>query len=358
MKRIVIIVLAGAVIVGGSYFASKEFTKVEPRVRPPVLQMGGTSNVKVIMENRWRTGYRKHGIEAKYDSTGSTKGIERMIAKKYAIAFTHARLAEDQMKEAKANGGDVVHIPVVLCAVVPIYNVKELKGKPPLKFTGEVLADIYLGKITRWDDEAIAKLNEGVELPATKIIIVHRSDSSGTTFIFADYLHAVSKAWRDKVAKPKSEIDWPADSVGMERNDGVFEHVKITEGAIGYVDLVHVARTRMTYGALENQDKSAFIHPSAENLTAAAKSLAGHIPEDLTFSLVNQRGADAYPICGAIWAVCYQNQPAQQQKQIVDFLQWVTHDGQEFAGEDAYAPLPDELIERVDAKIKSIKAMP
>ncbi len=311
------------------------------------------------MENRWRTGYRKHGIEAKYDSTGSTKGIERMIAKKYAVAFTHAPLAEGQVQEAKAKGGDVVHIPVVLCAVVPVYNLKELKEKPPLNFTGEVLAKIFLGNITRLqDDEAIAKLNKGVELPATKIVVVHRSDSSGTTFIFADYLHAISKAWRDTVVKPTNEIDWPRESVGMERNDGVFQHVKATDGAIGYVDLVHVARTGMTYGAIQNEEKSDFIHPQAKNLTAAAKSLVGHFPEDLTFSLVNKPGTDAYPICGAIWAVCYQNQPAQQQKDIVDFLQWVTHDGQQFAGDDAYAPLPEELVERADAKIKSIKAAP
>jgi phosphate transport system substrate-binding protein len=351
-----VILIVGGVLCAGVYFAPAFFIKDEKPDPSTHLKTGGTSNVFIIMENRWRQAYRKDkGIEVEYDNVGSTKGLAGLTDKKYALAFTHAPMSEEQQKKAKEKGGEVVHVPVVLCAVVPIYNVKELKGKPRLKFTGEVLGDIFLGKIDKWNDPAIKKLNEDAELPDTKITVIHRKDSSGTTFIFADYLAGASPAWKEKMGAAKNEIDWPVGE-GKDRNDGVAMYVQQTEGAIGYVDLLHAYVKEIPYGAVQNKDKTAFIHAEAENMTAALKGSISEVHDDLTFSLTNKGGKDSYPICGGIWAVCYKNQPGDKQKQVVDFLTWATHDGQKFASGMTYAPLPEELIDRVEEKIKSIKA--
>jgi phosphate transport system substrate-binding protein len=367
MKRVSLIRLSVIILVGAGlgvlvYYSPAFFIKND---EPPAyvhLKTGGTSVAHIIMENRWKTAYRNaKGVEVEYDSTGSTKGVTRMIEGQYAIGFTHAPLTEAQKSTARGKGGEVAHIPVVICAVVPVYNLKGLKGKPPLRFTGEVLADIFRGKIDRWNDPALKQLNEGVDLPDTKIVVVHRKDSSGTTLIFTDFLQGVSPAWKQEVGPAASEVKWPV-GVGVARNAGVAEHVRKTEGAIGYVDLLHALLgedpdLRLTYGAVQNKDKTAFIHAGPENMTAAAKGLAGGIAEDLTFNLTNRPGKDAYPISGVIWAVCYQAQPGSTQQQVVDFLRWITHEGQKFAGTTSYAPLPDELVERVDQKLNAMMSV-
>jgi phosphate transport system substrate-binding protein len=360
--RILVLLVVGAILAALIYYAPPFFIK-EEQSSVPHLKLGGTSNVSMIMENRWRTAYRKEkGVEIDYDSSGSTHGIKDMIDKKYAIGFTHAPMTDEQKQEARSKGGEVVQIPVVLCAVVPVYNVKELKDRPPLKFTGKVLGDIFLGKIDRWNHPALKELNKreelGVDLPDTKIVVVRREDSSGTTFIFADYLYGASPAWQQEVGKPKNELKWPEGTVGKERNYGVARHVEFTEGAIGYVDLLNVFHGELPHGAVENADKTAFVHAKAEAMTAAAQSLVANIPEDLTFSLTNKPGAGAYPICGAIWAVCYRNQPPEQQRQAVDFLRWVMHNGQGFAANMSYAPLPEELRSRAEQAVQTIQAAP
>jgi phosphate transport system substrate-binding protein len=371
ITRVVILLLIGAGLAVAVYYSPAYFAPAEAK-KPTYthLKTGGTSVVAILMENRWKTAYRDKGVLVDYDSTGSTNGITQMIGGNYAISFTHAPLSSEQRKQAKEKGGEVVHIPVALCAVVPVYNLqdKELEGKDPLKFTGEVLANIYLGKITKWNDPAIQKLNEGVPLPDKKIIPVHREDSSGSTLIFTDYLAGVSPEWKEAVGPGKSEIKWPAANgqaigIGLPRTAGVSAYVRQTDGAIGYMDLMNAWADQLEaygvqYGAVQNKDKSGFIHVQAENMTAAAKTLLANIPEDLTFTLTNQTGKDAYPICGGIWAVCYQNQPAATEKLVVEFLRWATHDGQKWAKATAYAPLPDELVQRADDKLKTIKTAP
>lgn len=349
---VVIVGLLGLLL----YYAPAYMHQEEKKPSLPHLKTGGTSVVSIIMENGWRTAYRKEKeIEIDYDSTGSTSGNNKMIDGDFAIAFTHAPLSEKQMKQAKSKGGEVLHLPVVLCSVVPVYNIKELKKKPPLQLTGEVLGDIFLGKIERWNDPALRKCNEGVELPDTKITVVHREDSSGTTLIFSDYLQGASNAWEDKIGPARSEIRWPV-GVGKERNEGVAKHVSKTEGAIGYVDLVHAWNLELPYAALQNSDKTAFVHAEAEKMTAAAQSMLPAIPDDLTFTLTNRSGKDSYPISGVIWAVCYQSQPAANEKMVLDLLNWVTHDGQRYAKKMSYAPLPEELVSRVEQKLKRIKS--
>jgi phosphate transport system substrate-binding protein len=359
--RVVVLLLIGAGLALAVYYAPAYFITEPKKPTYTHLKTGGTSSVAILMENRWKTAYRDDkSILVDYDSSGSTNGIAQMIDGSYTICFTHAPLSEDQVKQAREKGGEILHVPVVLCAVVPVYNVEELAEKPPLKFTGEVLASIYLGKITKWNDPAIQKLNEGVELPDKKIVPVHRADSSGSTLIFTDYLAGASPTWKKEVGPGKSQIKWPSGSVGMRRTGGVSDYVRQTDGAIGYVDLMNAWADELEYrgvqyGAVENKDHNAFIHVEAENMTAAARAMLADIPADLTFKLTNQPGKEAYPITGGIWAVCYQNQPAANQQQVTDFLRWVIHDGQKWAKNSAYAPLPDELVQRADDKLQTIK---
>jgi phosphate transport system substrate-binding protein len=336
-------------------YSSPAFFNTEDRSPPlPRLKTGGTSSVFLLMDNGWRTAYgREKGVEVDYHSTGSTKGVAEMVSGESAIAFTHAPVTDTEKQQAREKGGEIVQVPVVLCAAVPIYNLKGLQDRPPLKFTGEVLADIYLGKVQKWDDPALKALNEGVDLPDTPITVVHREDSSGTTLIFTDFLHGASEAWRQKVGPASSEVKWPA-GVGMPRNHGVANHVYVTEGAIGYVDLAQALAWKLDYGAVQNKDRTGFIHASAENMTASVKAVLADIPDDLAFDLTNKAGKDSYPISGVIYAVCYRAQPAAEHQKVVDFLRWVTHEGQHIAKGGSYAPLPDELVARVDEKLKSI----
>jgi phosphate transport system substrate-binding protein len=358
MIRIFILVLVGAIAGVGIYYAPAYFI-TETQERPvSKLKTAGTSNVYILIQNRWKTAYRNEkGIEVDYDSIGSTKGITEMIEKHYPVAFTHAPLTAEQRKKAQEKGGEVVHIPVTVCAVVPVYHLKELKDKAPLKFTGEVLADIFLGKIEKWNDPALKKLNEGVNLPDAKIIVVHREDSSGTTVIFTDYLASASEAWRSKIGPGKAVIKWPV-GVGIKRSTGVARHVEETEGTIGYVDLLHALTSELSYGAVQNKDKTAFIRAAADNMTATVNGMVKEIPDDLTFSATNKPGKDSYPICNAIWAVCYRSLPADNRSEIVEFLRWVNHEGQKFASTTSYAPLPAELVARVDKKLDALQAAP
>jgi phosphate ABC transporter phosphate-binding protein len=359
IKMVSILVLVGAALCVLVYY-SPAFLIPDKPAPPQVtrLQTGGTSVVAFLLENRWGGLYRdQKGVQVGYDSTGSSHGIERMIDGEYAIGFTHAALTDAQMKAAEAKGGAVLHIPVVICAVVPIYNVKELRDKPPLNFTGEVLADIFRGTITKWNDPALAKLNDDTPLPDEPIQVVHREDSSGTTFIFTDYLHGASAAWRKDVGPPANTITWPAGE-GKNRNHGVADHVYRTPGAIGYIDRLFVGYGDLKHGAVQNRDGTAFIHAAADNMTAALHGQLASLPDDLTFRLTNQAGKNAYPICGCVWAVCYKTQPAARHKLVTDFLQWITHDGQQYATDVAYAPLPDEVIARIDEKLKLITAGP
>lgn len=354
VKRVGVLVVIGAALCTGVYFALPLISKEKEPERPTHLKMGGTSSAALMLDNGWGTHYRlEKGIEVEYKSTGSTKGIDDMINGAYAVAFTHAPLTEAQRQKAKDKGGELVQLPVVLCAVVPIYNVKELKDKPPLNFTGEVLAKIFLGTIDTWNHPDLKKINKDVDLPNTKITVVHRDDSSGTTYLFTDYLAGVSPQWQEKVGKANAVVQWPV-GVGVSRSQHLVDQVRVTDGAIGYADLVYPYYAGIQYGAVQNKDKTAFIHAETRHMTAAAKEQVAAIPNDLGFELTNMPGKDSYPICGAIWAVCYKNQPASTRDEVVNFLNWAMHDGQQYTS-TVWASPPDELTARVDDKLKSIK---
>jgi phosphate transport system substrate-binding protein len=353
--RVSVLVLLGAVMCAAALYSPAFFAEEEKPDTSEGLSVGGSSVVFFIMD-KWKNTYvKENAIDIVYSSSGSAGGIKKTIDRTYQIGFSSAPLTEDERKQAKAKGGEVVQIPVVLIAVAPIYNVTELNDKPPLKFTGAVLADIFLGKIKKWNDQALQKINEGVELPDKDIVVVHRKDPSGTTFLFTEYLAGTSEAWKKTIGPASSEVKWPVGK-GILRNYGVAGEVKRNDGTIGYVETLHALTNKLPIGAIQNADKSAFLQAKPEYVTAAAKNLSGAVLDSGAFSLTNRPGQDAYPICGVEWAVCYQNQPAAQQKLVADFLHWSIHDGQAFTKELHYAPLPEELVLHAEKKIKSIKS--
>ncbi len=356
--RVALIFLIGAALCTAAFYSPKYLAKEEKPVASEGLNVGGSSVVFFIMD-KWKNTYLKEkGLDIVYASSGSDGGVKKTIDKTYQIGFSSAPMTEDQRKQAKAKGGEVVQIPVVLIAVAPIYNVKELNDKPPLKFTGEVLADIFLGKIKKWNDPALQKINEGVKLPDKDIVVVHRKDASGTTFLFTEYLAGASEAWKKEIGPASTKVNkWADGSKGIPRNYGVAGEVKRTDGAIGYVETLHALTNKIKIGAIQNADKSAFLEAKPEHVTAAAKNLGGEVLDSGAFSLTNRPGKDAYPICGVEWAVCYQNHPEAEQKKVADFLRWSIHEGQEFTKELHYAPLPEEMVQHAEKKIKLIKSV-
>jgi len=355
--RFSIIVLLGAILCGAAFYVPTlpYFAKEEKVDQSDALKTGGSSVVYFIMD-RWKTSFKKEkGIDIVNTSIGSAGGVNNTIDQTYQIGFSSAPMTLEQRKQAKAKNGDVIQIPVVMIAVAPIYNVEELKDKPPLKFTGDVLADIFLGKITQWNDPALQKINGDVKLPNKTIAVIHRSDPSGTTFLFTEYLAGASETWKKTIGPASSSVKWPVGE-GVERNYGVAGLVKRKDGAIGYVESLYAHTKNIATGAIQNQEKSAFLQAKPEYVTAAAKNLGSEVLESGTFSLTNRPGKDAYPICGVEWAVCYQNQPAAQQKKVADFLNWAIHQGQAFTKDLQYAPLPEEFVAHAEQKIKMIKS--
>jgi len=356
--RILVMLVVGVAIGLMIYFSPELFFSPN-RYTPerPQLKTGGTSAVFVVAENLWKTKYAKDkGVDIVCESAGTTVGVTRMLDKTYTIAFTHAPVSAELREKARKNGGDVVHIPLLVCGVVPAYHLVELEDKAPLNFTGEVLADIFLGKIKQWDDPALKAINPGANLPAKKITVVHREDSSGTTQLFTEYLTAVSPTWKKQVGPAAAEVKWPT-GVAAARNQGVAAKIHETDGAIGYVDrlFVSIQDLRLDYGAVQNKEKSAFVRAEPANLTAAVGAILPDIPDDLTFDLIDKPGKDSYPIAGVIYAVCSNRQPEGSRKRIVDFLHWATHDGQADVVKTAFAPLPAELVQRVDHRLEDIK---
>ena len=290
--------------------------------------------------SKWFAEYAaKTGVKINYQSIGSGGGIRQLSEQTVDFGATDAPMSDAEL--AKAKGGPVLHIPTVLGAVVIIYNLPELTQ--PLKLTGETIAAIYQGQITRWNDPRIASQNAGVTLPATDILVVHRSDGSGTTYVFTDYLAAVNKAWATKPGKGK-ELQWPV-GLGAKGNDGVAGQVKQTPGAIGYVELAYATQNKLTMASVANA-AGELTAPSIASVTAAAAGAAAKLPAttDYRVSIVNAPGAGVYPISSFTWIIVYQKQTdAAKGKKLVDFLRWALADGQAMAAPLDYAPLPEAM---------------
>ena len=314
------------------------------------LNAGGSTFVYPMM-SKWASEYEKaKGAQVNYQSIGSGGGIQQMTAKTFDFGCTDSPMNEEQLKKCLDNGSEAVHIPLVMGAVVPAYTLEEVKE--PLRFSGPVLADIFLGKVKKWNDKALADLNPGVTLPDKDISVVHRSDGSGTTYIWVDYLAKVSPEWKTKVGVGTS-VNWPV-GIGQKGNEGIAGQVRRSAGSIGYVELIYAIQTDIPYGVVKNR-AGEFVTPSLESVTAAAEGSLENIPDDLRYSITDSPGKGVYPISGTVWAVVYGKLPAAKGKEVVDFLRWVTHEGQAFTKDLHYAPLPEGLVKRLEKKLDAIE---
>ena len=268
---------------------------------------------------------------------GSGGGIRQVTNQTVFFGATDGPMTSDQQFAAP---GAILHLPTVLGAVVPIYNIPGVDT--PLKFSGKVLADIIMGKITKWNDGLIASLNPGVKLPATDITVAHRSDGSGTTYIFVDYLSKVSPNFKKTVGVATS-VNWPV-GVGGKGNEGVAGLVKQTPGSIGYVELVYAQQNKIDFGSVQNFDGE-FVTASLASVTAAASAAAKAMPKDFRVSITNAPGKGAYPISSFTWLLFYEHPGDKKRAKImVDFMKWALTEGQKYASDLSYAPLPPEVV--------------
>jgi phosphate transport system substrate-binding protein len=300
--------------------------------------------------SKWFAEYNKlhPNVAINYQSIGSGGGIRQITNQTVFFGATDGPMTQDQLLAAP---GKILHFPTVLGAVVPIYNIEGVSQE--LKFTGPMLADIFLGKITKWNDPAIAKANPGVKLPDTDITVAHRSDGSGTSYIFVDYLAKVSPEWKQKVGVATS-VNWPA-GVGAKGNEGVSGLVKQTPGAIGYVELIYALQNKISYGLVQNA-AGEFVKATTQAVTAAAAVAAKSMPKDFRVSITNAPGQGVYPISSFTWLLLYESPKDKAQAKIfVDFLKWALTDGQKFAPDLGYAPLPGEVVKLELAVIPQIK---
>jgi phosphate transport system substrate-binding protein len=301
---------------------------------------------------KWFDAYnKKTGIQINYQSIGSGGGIRQFTEGTVDFGATDGPMNESQIAAVNAN---VLHVPTVLGAVVVTYNLPTL-GDTKLKFDGNVLTDIFMGRITKWNDKAIAMLNPGVKLPDIDLIVVHRSDGSGTTYVFTDFLNKFSREWRDKVGFATS-VNWPV-GLGGKGNEGVTQQVKQVEGALGYVELIYAMSNDLAYGLIKNSAGS-FVEPSLESVTAAAAGTKLKSDTDFRVSITNAEGASSYPISSFTWLLVQKNSknPAKA-KLIKDFLTWmVTPEAQAMAADLHYAPLPEEVVGLLQARLPTLKA--
>jgi phosphate transport system substrate-binding protein len=301
--------------------------------------------------SKWFDAYaRKTGAKINYQSIGSGGGIRQFTQGTVDFGATDGPMTDEQVAAVK---GNVVHLPTVLGAVVLTYNLPALGGTR-LKLDATTIADIFLGKITTWNDPRIAALNPGVKLPKMDLIVVHRSDGSGTTYVFVDYLSKVSPEWKSKVGAATS-VSWPT-GLGGKGNEGVTQQIKQLEGSLGYVELVYAASNKLPVTLVKNA-AGQFVEPTLEAVTAAASGAKLDKGTDFRVSITNAAGAKSYPIASYTWLLVKTDTPdATKAKAIRDFLVWMTTaEAQKMAGDLGYAPLPSDVSALVQARVKSLK---
>ena len=301
------------------------------------------------MYSKWFSEYHKlhPDIQINYQSIGSGGGIRQVINGTVDFGASDGPMTDDMLKEAKVK---ILHMPTVLGADVPAYNVPGVSGE--VKFTPEALAGIFLGKITKWNDKALTGANPGVNLPDRDIIVVHRSDGSGTTYIFTDYLSKVSSEWQSQVGTGTS-VKWPV-GLGGKGNEGVAGSIRQLQGAIGYVELIYAVQNNITYGSVKNAAGN-FVKASLESVTAAAAS-APKMPDDFRVSITNAPGKDAYPISSFTWLLIpEQSKDPAKGKILADFLNWMVTDGQKMTAALSYAPLPQGVVQKEKDAIKQVR---
>jgi phosphate transport system substrate-binding protein len=297
--------------------------------------------------SKWFTEYNKlhPNVRINYQPLGSGAGIRQLLAGTVFFGASDQPMKDEQLAKAPSK---VLHFPTVLGAVVPVYNLPGVSAE--LKFTGPLLADIILGKVKKWNDAAIVKLNAGVKLPATDIAVVHRSEGSGTTFVWADYLAKVSPEFQNTVGVDSS-LKWPV-GVGAKGNEGVAGLVRQTPGALGYIELVWALQNKIAFGSVQNAAGRP-VKASVDSVTAAAAGASASMPSDFRVSITNAPGDEAYPIASFTWLLLFENPTDKAHaRTMVEFMRWALTDGQKFAGDLGYAPLPKTVV---DAELKALE---
>jgi phosphate transport system substrate-binding protein len=300
--------------------------------------------------SKWFSEYNKlhPTVQINYQSIGSGGGIRQITARTVFFGATDGPMTPEQLLAAP---GKILHFPTVLGADVPVYNIPGISQS--LKFTGPVLANIFLGTITKWNDPQITKLNPGVNLPGTDVTVVHRSDGSGTTYIWVDYLAKVSPDWKKRVGVATS-VNWPV-GVGGKGNEGVAGLVSQTPGSIGYVELIYALQNKISYGSVQNASGK-FVEATTDSVTAAANEAAAKMPADFRVSITNAAGDSVYPISSFTWLLFYQDpKDKAQAKTMVEFMKWALTDGQKFAPDLGYAPLPKSVVDMEMKALQLIK---
>jgi phosphate transport system substrate-binding protein len=300
--------------------------------------------------SKWFDEYHKQhpDIAINYQSVGSGAGVRQVLAGTVDFGASDMPMTDEQISQAKTK---VMHLPTVLGAVVPTYNIAG--GSQDLKFTPAALSGIFLGTVKKWNDPAIARANAGVSLPDADIVVVHRSDGSGTTFVWTDYLSKVNPQWNSQVGKNAS-VNWPV-GLGGKGNENVAGLVKQTPNSIGYVELIYAVQNKLSYGLVQNT-AGKFVKADLDSVTAAAAGAAANVPDDFRVSITNAPGANAYPIASFTWLLVPAQLPdAAKGKAIVGFLQWMLTDGQALAAPLSYAPLPKEIAAKEQQVIPQIK---
>ena len=298
--------------------------------------------------SKWFSEYHKahSDVQVNYQSIGSGGGIRQVLAGTVDFGASDGPMTDEQLGQAKVK---ILHIPTVLGAVVPAYNIPGVSGE--VKFTPEALAGIFLGKITTWNDKALTAANPGVNFPNQAIVVIHRSDGSGTSYIFTDYLSKVSADWKNGPGKGTS-VKWPV-GLGGKGNEGVAGMIRQMEGSIGYVELIYALQNKITYGSMKNP-AGEFVKASLESVTTAAASVKS-MPADFRVSITNAPGKGAYPISSFTWLLIpTKSQDPNKGKILTDLLNWCETDGQKLAADLSYAPLPDTVVAKVKEAIKQV----
>lgn len=309
---------------------------------------GAGASFPFPLYSKWSQVYAaEKGVQINYASVGSGAGIRQFMAKTVDFAGTDATMTDEQIAQT---GGRVLHVPMVAGAVVAVYNVAGVG--PGLNFTADVLADIFLGKITRWNDQRLARANPGAALPSADIVIVRRSDGSGTTAIWTNYLSKVSPEWKSRVGEGTS-VNWPT-GLGARGNEGVAGLVRQTPNSLGYVELAYAMTNRMSFGSVQNR-AGQFVRPTLSSTTKAMEGALASIPDDYRVFFTNPEGRDVYPVAGFTWILLSGDQPDPVKgRALVEFLWWATHEGQRYAPTLLYAPLPKSLVARVEVTLRSV----
>jgi phosphate transport system substrate-binding protein len=298
--------------------------------------------------SKWFSEYHKaHSeVQVNYQSIGSGGGIRQVLAGTVDFGASDGPMTDEQLGQAKVK---ILHVPTVLGAVVPAYNIPGVTGE--VKFTPEALAGIFLGKITTWNDKALTAANPGVNFPNQAIVVIHRSDGSGTSYIFTDYLSKVSADWKNGPGKGTS-VKWPV-GLGGKGNEGVAGMIRQMEGSIGYVELIYALQNKITYGSMKNP-AGEFVKASLESVTTAAASVKS-MPADFRVSITNAPGKGAYPISSFTWLLIpTKSQDPNKGKILTDLLNWCETDGQKLTADLSYAPLPDTVVAKVKEAIKQV----